>query len=147
MTDDTLRSVAIDRTGPSRYVARNVRGGSMSIGTGGDTDFTPVELLLVALGACSAIDVDVIASRRAEPDRFSVRVTGDKIRDAAGGNRLENLTVDFAVTFPEGEAGDAAREVLPLAVQKSHDRLCTVSRTIELGSPVLMLLDTTVAGG
>ena len=32
--------------------------------------------------------------------------------------------------------GDAARAVLPDAVRRSHDRLCTVSRTIELGIPV-----------
>jgi putative redox protein len=32
--------------------------------------------------------------------------------------------------------GDAARAVLPDAVKKSHDRLCTVSRTVELGTPI-----------
>jgi len=35
-----------------------------------------------------------------------------------------------------GEGGDAARTILPDAVKKSHDRLCTVSRTIEAGTPV-----------
>jgi uncharacterized OsmC-like protein len=28
--------------------------------------------------------------------------------------------------------------MLPKAIQMSHDRLCTVSRTIELGAPVEM---------
>lgn len=136
MADDTLRSVEIERTSVGRYVVRNVRGGSISIGTGEDDSFTPVELLLAALGGCTAIDVDFIASRRAEPSEFFVKVTGDKIRDNAGGNRMENLTVEFTVTFPDGEAGNAAREVLPRSAQMSHDRLCTVSRTIELGTPV-----------
>jgi putative redox protein len=44
--------------------------------------------------------------------------------------------ITFRVSFPDGEAGDRARVVLPDAVQKSHDRLCTVSRTIELGTPI-----------
>jgi putative redox protein len=44
--------------------------------------------------------------------------------------------VTFRVAFPAGEAGDAARAVLPDIVRQSHDRLCTVSRTIELGTPV-----------
>jgi putative redox protein len=136
MSDDTFRSVDIERTSVGRYVVRNVRGGSILIGTGGDDSFTPVELLLAAIGGCTAIDVDLITSRRAEPSEFSVRVTGDKIRDEAGGNRMTNLTVEFTVTFPYGEAGDAAREVLPISVQMSHDRLCTVSRTVELGTPV-----------
>jgi len=135
MTDDTIRSVDIQRTSVGRYVARNVRGGSISMGAGDEDSFTPVELLLAAIGGCTAIDVDLITSRRAEPNEFLVKVTGDKIRDEAG-NRLENLTVEFTVGFPDGKAGDAARETLPRSVQMSHDRLCTVSRTVELGTPV-----------
>ena len=49
---------------------------------------------------------------------------------------LNYLVITFRVSFPDGEAGDRARAVLPDAVQKSHDRLCTVSRTIELGTPI-----------
>jgi putative redox protein len=135
VADDSLRSVVVERTSVGRYVVSNVRGGTMTIGTGEDADFTPVELLLAAIGGCTAADVDLITSRRAEPDQFVVRVRGDKIRDADG-NRMENLAVDFTVRFPEGTAGDAAREMLPTAVHKSHDRLCTVSRTVERGTPV-----------
>ena len=138
MTDDNdiVRSVDIERTSIGRYVVRNVRGGSISMGTGEEDSFTPVELLLAAIGGCTAIDVDLITSRRAEPSEFVVKVTGDKIRDEAGGNRMDNLRVEFNVTFPDGEAGDAARQALPRSVQMSHDRLCTVSRTVELGTPV-----------
>jgi uncharacterized OsmC-like protein len=134
MANDTLRRVHIERTAAGQYSVRNDRGDSISVGSEGS--FSPVELLLAAIGCCSAIDVDVITSRRAEPDEFTVTVTGDKIRDAAGGNRMVNLAVEFTVRFPAGEAGDAAREVLPQAVRTSHDRLCTVSRTVELGTPV-----------
>jgi putative redox protein len=138
MGDDTLRSVHFERTENSKYLVHNVRGGTLSVGSGGetDTDFTPVELLLAAIGACSAIDVDVVVSRRAEPTEFSAVVRGDKVRDAEEGNRMENLAVEFTIRFPEGEAGDKAREALPRAVKMSHDRLCTVSRTVELGTPV-----------
>ncbi|MBM0231944.1 OsmC family protein [Micromonospora sp. STR1_7] len=136
MSDDTFRSVEIERTSVGNYVVRNVRGGSMSMGAGEDASFTPVELLLAAIGGCTAIDVDHITSRRAEPTRFSVDVTGDKIRDEAGGNRMQNLRVEFTVTFPPGADGDRAREALPRSLQQSHDRLCTVSRTVELGTPV-----------
>ncbi|RKN22258.1 OsmC family peroxiredoxin [Micromonospora musae] len=135
MSSDTFRSVEIERTSLGQYVVRNVRGGSMSVGTGEDGSFTPVELLLAAIGGCTAIDVDHITSRRAEPAHFTVNVTGDKIRDESG-NRMQNLKVEFTVTFPEGPEGDQAREALPRAMQQSHDRLCTVSRTVELGTPV-----------
>ncbi|QNE17294.1 OsmC family peroxiredoxin [Kribbella qitaiheensis] len=138
MGDDSLRSINFERTANSKYLVHNVRGGTLSVGSGGetDTDFTPVELLLAAIGACSAIDVDVVVSRRAEPTEFSAVVRGDKIRDPEQGNRMENLAVEFTIQFPEDEAGDKAREALPRAVKMSHDRLCTVSRTVELGTPI-----------
>ncbi|KKK00338.1 OsmC family protein [Micromonospora sp. HK10] len=141
MSDDSFRSVRIERTGMGTYAVRNTRGGSMSVGMGEDTSFTPVELLLAAIGGCTAIDVDLITSRRAEPIQFSVDVSGDKIRDEAGGNRMRNLKVEFTVTFPAGAEGDRAREALPRSLQQSHDRLCTVSRTVELGTPVAIEID------
>ncbi len=136
-TDSAHRSVRLERVQTGRYTAINARGGQISVSSGSetDTDFTPVELLLVAMGGCTAADVDFLTSRRAEPDRFEVVVDAEKARDERG-NHLTDLVITFRVSFPGGEAGDRARVVLPDAVQKSHDRLCTVSRTIELGTPV-----------
>ena len=136
MSDDTIRSVHIEHTSAGQYAVHNVRGGSISVGSGQDDSFTPVELLLAAIGGCTAVDVDHITSRRAEPTGFTVEVTGDKVRDKTGGNRMQNLTVVFTVTFPPGADGDKAREALPRSLRLSHDRLCTVSRTVELGTPV-----------
>ncbi|GAA3338517.1 OsmC family protein [Amorphoplanes nipponensis] len=136
MADDTRRTVTVQRTSLGHYEVHNARGGTMTIGVGDGEEFTPVELLLAALGGCTGADVDFITSKRAEPDSFVIHVTGDKVRDEAGGNRLVNLAVELRVTFPEGAAGDAAREALPRATRMSHDRLCTVSRTVELGTPV-----------
>ena len=62
---------------------------------------------------------------------------GVKVRDERG-NLLDDIAVTFTVTFPEGEAGDRAREMLPKSIQMSHDRLCTVSRTVLLGTPIAM---------
>jgi putative redox protein len=134
-SDSTHRSVRLERTGPLRYTAVNDRGGRLSMGTGDGTDFTPVDLLLAAIGGCTAVDVDAVTSRRAEPDSFEVQVDGEKIRDA-GGNHLTDLVVTFRIRFPEGEQGDKARAIVPDMVKKSHDQLCTVSRTVELGTPI-----------
>ena len=134
-TDSAHRSVRLERIKNGRYTAVNVRGGQIVVGTGEGTDFTPVELLLVAMGGCTAADVDALTSRRAEPEAFEVLVDAEKVRDAHG-NHLTDLLVTFRISFPGGQAGDNARALLPDAVQKSHDRLCTVSRTIELGTPI-----------
>jgi len=136
-TRDTLRSVELTRIGLHRFKATNVRGGVLPIGEGDDPDFTPVELLLAAIAGCGAIDVDYITGKRAEPESFDVHAEGDKVRDEQG-NHLTGLRVVFDVRFPEGEAGDAARGVLQSAIERSRDRICTVSRTVTLPSPVAM---------
>lgn len=135
----TRRSVDIERTGAGTYLARNARGGRLAVSAAGDADFTPVELLLVALGACSAVDVDTVTTRRADPERFTVRVDSDKVR-VDGANLLRDIVVTFDLRFPDGPEGDAARAVLPRAIQVSHERSCTVSRTVEAGTPVVMRL-------
>lgn len=135
MPVDSHRTVTITRTSAGRYTAANGRGGTLDFGTGDVEEFTPVELFLAAVGGCTAVDVDILTTRRAEPESFVVAVAGEKVRDE-GGNRMEDLTVTFRLRFPDGAGGDAARALLPDAVQRSHDRLCTVSRTVELGTPV-----------
>lgn len=134
-TSSAHLGVTVELISGGMFTATNSRGGQITIGTGGGADFTPTELLLVAVAGCTAIDVDILTSRRAEPDRFQVDAEADKIRDAEG-NRLTGIEVTYRLAFPGGEGGDAARAILPDVVKKSHDRLCTVSRTIEIGAPV-----------
>ena len=140
MSQDSLRTVRVDRISAGRYTATNTRGGSISIGSGDDADFSPVELLLAAIGGCTAVDADVATTRHVEPTAFAIAVSGDKISDDDG-SRMTNLSVTFHVGFPEGAEGDAARAILPRAVKLSHDRLCTVSRTVEAGTPVSTHID------
>jgi uncharacterized OsmC-like protein len=135
MALDSHRTVTITRKSAGRYMAENGRGGMLEFGTGDVDAFTPVELFLTAIGGCTAVDVDILTTRRAEPESFVVRVDGEKVRDE-GGNRMDELSVTFRLRFPEGPAGDAARALVPETVQRSHDRLCTVSRTVELGTPI-----------
>jgi putative redox protein len=133
--ESTHRKLTIERSAPGRFCAVNSRGGRIVFGTGDGDDFTPTELLLIAIGGCTAIDIDILTSRRSEPESFQIDVDADKIRDA-GGNHMANIEVTYRVTFPAGEAGDKARAVLPEAVRQSHDRLCTVGRTVELPTPI-----------
>jgi putative redox protein len=134
-TGSSHRAITIDRDASCRYTARNERGGIIAIGTSADTDFTPTELLLAAIGACTAIDVDVLTTRRSAPDSFEVKVGAESRRDS-GGNHLGDITVTFRLRFPETPGGDQARAILPDAVRKSHDRLCTVGLTVQRGTPI-----------
>lgn len=135
MSDDTLRQLDLSQIGAGRYKAVNVRGGVLPIGSGDDPDFTPVELLLAALAGCTAIDVGSITGKRATPDAFDVHVEGHKVRDDDG-SHLVDLSVTVSIVFPEGEDGDQAREVLPRAIRQTGDRICTVGRTLQLGTTI-----------
>src|SRR5215472_278623 len=131
----THRSVTLNRVAASSYTVANSRGGELTIGAGAGPDFTPVELLLVAIGGCTAIDVDIVTSRRSEPGAFTVQVDAEKVRDE-NGNHVDDLVVTFRVEFPDTPGGDEARVILPDIVRKSHDRLCSVGRTVELATPI-----------
>ncbi|HEY1705351.1 MAG TPA: OsmC family protein [Trebonia sp.] len=137
MSGDTHRQVSLERAERGQYTVTNARGGQITVGSAaeGTSYFTPVELLLAAIGGCTAVDVDFVTARRAEPDRFEIEVGGESVRDDHG-NHVTDITVTFRVAFPDGADGDKARAILPDIVQKSHDRLCTVSRTVELGTTV-----------
>jgi len=139
MAEQTRRptEIRLGRTSSREFHATNERGGTITFGIGDSADFTPVELMLAAIAGCGSIDVDIATARRAEPEVFDVVVTGDRVKDATG-NRVEDIDVTFDVRFPEGEDGDRARRILDQAIQRAHDILCTVSRTIELGTPVVM---------
>jgi len=129
------RLVDLEKVGEHRFKATNRRGGILPIGHGEDPDFTPVELLLAGLAACGALDLDFITGKRAPFASFAARSEGDVVRDGTG-NHVVNLRVTFDVTFPDGEGGDAARAVVPATLDRVRDRLCTVGRTVQLGTPV-----------
>ena len=133
--DDTYRSVSLERTEKCGYVIRNSRGGELVVGTAEGSRFTPIELLLGAIAACGAIDLDLVTSKRAEPESMTAVVEGHKIRDELG-TRMVDLVVTYDARFPEGDAGDAARAVVPRTIEQIESRLCTVSRTVQVATPV-----------
>lgn len=136
MSEDSVRTVDITRIDKGVYEAVNGHGVRLVYSHDNTKTFSPVDLLLTAIAGCSGIDVDFITGKRAEPTSFTMHVSGEKVRDEAGRNHVTDLSVTFDITFPEGEEGDPARGVLARAVQQSHDRLCSVSQTVERGTPI-----------
>jgi putative redox protein len=131
---DPHRFISLERLSKGTYRATNKNGDTLDVGEG-EGSFSAVELMLTALGACGAADVDYIVAKRDEPTSFRVRVDANKVRDDDG-NHLTDIVITFDARFEQSEAGKAALDVLPRAVQQSHDRLCTVSRTVQLGAEV-----------
>lgn len=133
--DPSRRSVELSRTATGQYIARNAAGAEIAFGQG-EGLLSPVELLLAAVAGCSSIDVDTVTSRSAEPSRFRVEATGRKVAEESGGNRMDDLHLSFQLSFPDDEGGHKAAKLVERALALSHDKYCTVSRTVEHGAAV-----------
>ena len=115
--------VDVTRVDTGRYRATNTAGATLEFGTG-DGLLSPVELLL------AAVDVDVVTSRRTEPELFDVHVEGTRVNED-GASRLSDVNVEFSLRFPDTDAGRQAQSMVERLVRISHEKDCTVSRTVE----------------
>lgn len=130
-----IREVSIKRVESRKYQATSLESGaSLEFGQG-EGLLTPVELLLAAIAGCSAIDVDVATTRRSEPENFEVKASGYKVSEDSA-SRMEDIRLGFDLKFPDTEEGRNAAGMVERIVKLSHDKYCTVSRTVELGASV-----------
>ena len=118
--------VTVERTGDG-FVARNPRGAAIAFGTGGeDAAFTPVELLLAALGGCNIVTVEPLTAQRGHRMvRLAAVLDAEKLKP----NQLGTITVTYDVELPPDDP-DAAR-VLTEVAHRVHERACTVSTALE----------------
>lgn len=130
-----LREVVVERTESRRYRATSQKSGaSLEFGQA-EGLLTPVELLLAAIAGCSSIDVDVATTRRSEPETFQVAASGYKLTED-GASRMDDISMSFDLKFPDTEEGRKAAGMVERIIKLSHDKYCTVSRTVELGAKV-----------
>lgn len=128
------KSIVLERVAEKHYRATNPDGVALEFGQG-EGLMTPVELLLAALAGCSAVDVDVVTSRRSTPETFEVTSSAQKISED-GAVRLDDVQLSFNVKFPADAAGEQAAKLVDRLIKISHEKDCTVSRTIEHATPV-----------
>ncbi|GAA4188429.1 OsmC family protein [Streptosporangium oxazolinicum] len=120
-----MAQVRVERT-EDGFVARNDRGAEVAMG-GGDEQgvFTPVELLLAALGGCNIVTVEPLTAQRGHRMvRLAMTVQADKIEAA----RLGPITITYDVELPEGD--EKAAEVLRAVAHRVEEKYCTVSRAL-----------------
>lgn len=123
------RAVTVERVGRKHYRATGANGSTLDFGQG-EGLLTPVELLLAAVAGCSAVDVDVVTSRKAEPETFEVLSSAIK-QNEDGAVRLDDVEVSFNVTFPGTADGAKAQAMVDRLIKLSAEKDCTVSRTVE----------------
>jgi uncharacterized OsmC-like protein len=124
--------VTVERT-EDGYVARNERGAEIRFTGGGGDEFTPVELLLAALGGCNIVTVEPLTAQRGHRlAKLAATVEGEKERPS----RLVSVTLTYDVELAEGD--DAARPVFEKVAERVHERYCTVSRALRDPTPVIV---------
>lgn len=101
-----------------------VMDGSEAIG-GGNLGFRPMQLLLSAIGGCSAIDViSILKKQKQVIDDFGIEVEGDreKIEDHS---IWKHIVLHFIIN------GEVEPEKAKKAINLSLDKYCSVSKTLE----------------
>jgi putative redox protein len=129
-----MANVRVERTEEGGFRATNARGAEVRIG-GGDEEgvFTPVELLLAALGGCNIVTVEPLTAKRGHRlVRLAMTVSAEKVES----NKLGPATVAYDVELPSEEAGEVFRAV----AERVHGKYCTVGRSLEEGTEVRLEL-------
>ncbi|MZD03924.1 OsmC family peroxiredoxin [Streptomyces sp. SID5785] len=132
MADYRIETV---RNGERDWTARNDRGAEVRIApadsAGAQPSFTPVELLLAALGGCGGLVVDRTARSAGHE---GLRIVVESVSRAEDDGRVGAVRIAYEIELPEGDA--RAAEVLERGIRLTHEKYCTVSRTVEHGARV-----------
>ena len=92
---------------------------------GHNSGFRPTQLLLAAVGGCSAIDVVMILKKQKQKiDSFEIEVDGEKEK-VEEYSLFRNIELHFKIS------GEVDRSKAEKAIQLSLDKYCSVAKTLE----------------
>lgn len=130
------KRVVIHHLAGHRFLGMNEQGDKVMID--GDQPATgprPMELLLMALGACTAYDVVDIMKKKKQPlARYRVEVEG--IRAETHPRRYTHITVTHIASGP-----GVTLEALERAAHLSHTKYCSVSASLNAEIAVKVVLE------
>lgn len=119
-----------ERTGTRQYVARNGRGAELTIGYG-EGEFTPGELLKLALAGCNATSSDAtLAHALGEDYRAMLGVSAEYSKEE---DRFISMEVELVADMSAFEP--AARERLQERTAAAIGKRCTVGHTLSQATP------------
>ena len=121
------------RLGTRHYLAGNENG--VSVEVGGEGNFTPGELMKIALLTCQTLSADHRIARELGQDGQPTAVKND------AEERYESFVVDIDAALAGLDENQLAK--LRERVDVAIDRYCTVGHTVEHGAPVTTRLNGT----
>jgi uncharacterized OsmC-like protein len=135
-----MAKVDVVRTLDGDYVGSNERGARVAIGSSTqDGVFSPVELLLIALGGCELVTIEPLTAKRGHRlNKLAVTVTVEKVSPT----KLGAVTSTYDIELPEGDS--EAAEVFRSVAHRVHENHCTVGKALREATETLLVLP---AGG
>ena len=123
--------VTVKWDGDHRFDAGVAAGGpTIRIDASRKTGPSPVDILLTALGSCSAIDViEILAKRRTPVEALEVTVVGE--RAPAVPSRVSKAILTFTMISATAERDHAER-----AIELSITKYCSVRDSLDPNMPV-----------
>ncbi|QKD79466.1 MULTISPECIES: OsmC family protein [Actinomyces] len=128
-------SVWAERTGTRQYVGRNHSGAEVRIGTG-PGEFSPGELLKLALATCNSLSADHRLTKALGED-FDANVVCATTKNDED-ERYDSFEVQLVADYSSLSAEQLA--VLRQRVDGAIDRSCTVGHTLEKSPQVRLLI-------
>ena len=113
------------------FIARDEAGHQLQLDISrenGGLDFgvRPMQTLLMALGACSSIDVISILKKQGQrPEHFSISIAGERAQE---GSVSLWKTIHVVFTF----RGNLSRQKVERACSLSIEKYCSVAQTLRL---------------
>ena len=144
MSDDILTAV-VQYAGSDLYVATSPSGHAIALETDKNRNSapTPIELLLMALGACTGSDVvSIMRKKRIEITSYRVEVRG-KRRDAEP-RGFSHIDVKHIVARPS-VSGHALKQAIELSEAKYCSIAATLRPAAEIKSSFEIVLQTAIA--
>ena len=138
MTEATLthtwKEINVDWDGGDTYLAVNKMGGTVRTGrsTPDNPVVGPMEMVLVGLAGCTALDViDILTKKRQVPLDFKMRVRGKQRTDV-----YPKVYTEFHVEYLLW--GDHLQEKdVERAIELSVEKYCSVGGTLVKAGPIL----------
>ena len=137
ITPTETNSVWAERTGTRQYLGRNARGAEVRVGMG-PGEFSPGELLKIALATCNTLSADHRLAKALGED-FEANVICATLK-----NDEEERYSDMDVQIVTDLSGLTPEQLSTLTerVERAIERGCTVGHTLEKGADLrLHLLD------
>jgi putative redox protein len=121
---DGLRFVATDSMGHSIVTDSTKTAGGEGAG------FTPLQLLLAALGSCTGIDlVDILGKQRQEIDAVEIIVSGERVKDPP--RVYSGIHVEYRI-----KGKGISEKAVKRAIQLSEEKYCSVGAMLRAKAQV-----------